>query len=42
MSGIVTHRRILVDFFTLRRDKGAQRNWLDAHTVSGVWRCRST
>ncbi|WP_298951275.1 PepSY-associated TM helix domain-containing protein [uncultured Methylobacterium sp.] len=36
VSGIVTHRRILVDFFTLRRDKAAQRNWLDAHNVSGV------
>ncbi|QRE72927.1 PepSY-associated TM helix domain-containing protein [Methylobacterium aquaticum] len=36
VSGIVTHRRIVSDFFTLRRDKAAQRGWLDAHNVSGV------
>ncbi|MFH6784436.1 MULTISPECIES: PepSY-associated TM helix domain-containing protein [Methylobacterium] len=36
VSGIVTHRRIFADFFTLRRDKAAQRGWLDAHNVSGV------
>ena len=36
VSGIVTHRRIFSDFFTLRRDKAAQRGWLDAHNVSGV------
>ncbi|KMO18854.1 PepSY-associated TM helix domain-containing protein [Methylobacterium platani] len=36
VSGIVTHRRIFTDFFTLRRDKAAQRGWLDAHNVSGV------
>ncbi|GJE16122.1 PepSY-associated TM helix domain-containing protein [Methylobacterium marchantiae] len=36
ISGIVTHRRIFADFFTLRRDKSAQRGWLDAHNVTGV------
>ena len=36
ISGIVTHRRIFSDFFTLRRDKAAQRGWLDAHNVTGV------
>ncbi|WP_419951360.1 PepSY-associated TM helix domain-containing protein [Methylobacterium sp.] len=36
ISGIITHRRIFADFFTLRRDKSAQRGWLDAHNVTGV------
>ena len=36
ISGIVTHRRIFSDFFTFRRDKAAQRAWLDAHNVTGV------
>ncbi|MFE1599245.1 PepSY-associated TM helix domain-containing protein [Methylobacterium sp. ID0610] len=36
VSGIITHRRIIADFFTLRRDKAAQRGWLDAHNVAGV------
>ncbi|WP_407524183.1 PepSY-associated TM helix domain-containing protein [Methylobacterium oryzisoli] len=36
VSGVITHRRIFVDFFTLRRDKAAQRGWLDAHNVTGV------
>ena len=36
ISGIVTHRRIFVDFFTFRRDRSAQRGWLDAHNVAGV------
>ncbi len=36
LSGIVTHRRIFADFFTLRRAKSAQRGWLDAHNVTGV------
>ena len=36
VSGIVTHRRIFADFFTFRRDKSAQRGWLDAHNVAGV------
>ncbi|KST60082.1 peptidase [Methylobacterium sp. GXS13] len=36
ISGIITHRRIFADFFTFRRDKSAQRGWLDAHNVTGV------
>ncbi|MGU3329317.1 PepSY-associated TM helix domain-containing protein [Methylobacterium mesophilicum] len=36
ISGIVTHRRIVTDFFTFRRDRSAQRGWLDAHNVAGV------
>ncbi|KQP30029.1 peptidase [Methylobacterium sp. Leaf104] len=36
ISGIVTHRRIFADFFTLRRDKAPRRGWLDAHNVTGV------
>ncbi|GJE49754.1 hypothetical protein GOFOIKOB_2794 [Methylobacterium tardum] len=36
ISGVVTHRRIFADFFTFRRDKSAQRGWLDAHNVTGV------
>ena len=36
VSGLVTHRRIFADFFTFRRDKSAQRGWLDAHNVTGV------
>ncbi len=36
VTGIVTHRRIFADFFTFRRDRAAQRGWLDAHNVVGV------
>lgn len=36
ISGIVTHRKIFADFFTFRRDRSAQRGWLDAHNVMGV------
>lgn len=36
ISGLVTHRRIFADFFTFRRDRSAQRGWLDAHNVVGV------
>ncbi|UMY18488.1 PepSY domain-containing protein [Methylobacterium organophilum] len=36
LSGIVTHRRIFADFFTVRRANSAQRGWLDAHNVTGV------
>ena len=36
ISGIVTHRRILADFFTFRPRKGGRRAWLDAHNVFGV------
>ncbi|PTD25130.1 PepSY-associated TM helix domain-containing protein [Sphingomonas fennica] len=35
ISGIITHRRIFADFFTLRTGKG-KRSWLDAHNVLGV------
>ncbi len=35
LTGVVTHRRILVDFFTFRPRKG-QRSWLDAHNAVGV------
>lgn len=34
-SGVITHKRIFADFFTLRWRKG-QRSWLDAHNVSAV------
>ncbi|TDS82196.1 PepSY-associated TM helix domain-containing protein [Comamonas sp. JUb58] len=35
VSGVVVHRRIFADFFTLRLGKG-QRSWLDAHNATGV------
>lgn len=35
ISGVITHRRIFADFFTLRWSKG-QRSWLDAHNASAV------
>ncbi|MFN3520691.1 MAG: PepSY-associated TM helix domain-containing protein [Phenylobacterium sp.] len=35
LTGIVTHKKIFADFFTLRLGKG-QRSWLDAHNVTGV------
>lgn len=35
ITGIVTHKKIFTDFFTLRFGKG-QRSWLDAHNVSSV------
>ncbi|WP_279598873.1 PepSY-associated TM helix domain-containing protein [Methylobacterium sp. J-076] len=35
ISGVVTHRRIFVDFFTFRR-RADQRGWLDAHNLAGV------
>ncbi|TVV72925.1 PepSY-associated TM helix domain-containing protein [Sphingomonas solaris] len=35
LSGIVTHKKIFRDFFTLRRGKG-QRSWLDGHNATGV------
>ncbi len=35
VTGIVAHRRIFKDFFTLRTGKG-QRSWLDGHVVLGV------
>ncbi|AUW57581.1 PepSY domain-containing protein [Sphingobium sp. SCG-1] len=35
VSGIVIHKRIFADFFTLRFGKG-QRSWLDAHNVTAI------
>ncbi|WP_263138649.1 PepSY-associated TM helix domain-containing protein [Pseudomonas sp. RIT-PI-AD] len=35
ISGIVTHKKIFKDFFTLRPRKG-QRSWLDGHNLSAV------
>ncbi len=35
MSGIVTHKKIFKDFFTLRRARG-QRSWLDGHNATAV------
>jgi len=35
LSGIITHRKIFVDFFTFRWGKG-QRSWLDAHNALSV------
>lgn len=35
VSGIVTHKRIFLDFFTFRPRKG-QRSWLDAHNAAAV------
>jgi uncharacterized iron-regulated membrane protein len=35
VSGVITHRKIFADFFTLRFGKG-QRSWLDAHNLTAV------
>lgn len=35
ITGIVTHKRIFTDFFTLRLAKG-QRSWLDSHNMTSV------
>lgn len=35
LTGIVTHKKIFRDFFTLRRHKG-QRSWLDGHNATAV------
>lgn len=35
LSGVITHKKIFTDFFTLRLGKG-QRSWLDAHVVTAV------
>jgi len=35
ISGVITHKRIFADFFTLRWRKG-QRSWLDAHNAPAV------
>lgn len=36
VSGVITHKRIFVDFFTFRWRKG-QRSWLDAHNALSVF-----
>lgn len=36
ISGVITHRKIFVDFFTFRGGKG-QRSWLDAHNALSVF-----
>ena len=36
ISGIITHKKIFIDFFTFRRGKG-QRSWLDAHNALSVF-----
>lgn len=35
VSGVITHKKILADFFTFRGGKG-QRSWLDAHNAFSV------
>ena len=35
LSGVITHKKIFQDFFTLRLKKG-QRSWLDGHNVCAV------
>lgn len=35
ISGIITHKKIIADFFTLRFGKG-QKSWLDSHNVISV------
>jgi uncharacterized iron-regulated membrane protein len=36
VSGVIIHRRIFKDFFTLRPHANGQRAWLDAHNLFGV------
>ncbi|WP_277051908.1 PepSY-associated TM helix domain-containing protein [Zestomonas thermotolerans] len=36
VSGVIIHRRIFKDFFTLRPQTNGQRAWLDAHNLFGV------
>ena len=36
ISGVIIHRRIFKDFFTLRPAANGQRAWLDAHNLFGV------
>ncbi|WP_454255953.1 PepSY-associated TM helix domain-containing protein [Pseudomonas sp. Marseille-Q8238] len=36
VSGVIIHRRIFKDFFTLRPSANGQRAWLDAHNLFGV------
>lgn len=36
VSGVITHKKIFIDFFTFRGGKG-QRSWLDAHNMLSVF-----
>ncbi len=36
ISGVITHKKIFVDFFTFRGGKG-QRSWLDAHNALSIF-----
>ncbi len=36
VSGVITHKKIFIDFFTFRGGKG-QRSWLDAHNLLSVF-----
>jgi len=36
ISGVITHKKIFIDFFTFRWGKG-QRSWLDAHNMLSVF-----
>lgn len=36
ISGVITHKKIFVDFFTFRPGKGGQRAWMDGHNVLSV------
>ncbi|MDR3397607.1 MAG: PepSY-associated TM helix domain-containing protein [Pandoraea sp.] len=36
ISGVITHKKIFIDFFTFRWGKG-QRSWLDAHNALSVF-----
>ncbi|MFT4103128.1 MAG: PepSY-associated TM helix domain-containing protein [Burkholderiaceae bacterium] len=36
VSGVITHKKIFIDFFTFRWGKG-QRSWLDAHNLLSVF-----
>ncbi|MEM9530258.1 MAG: PepSY-associated TM helix domain-containing protein [Pseudomonadota bacterium] len=37
VTGIITHRKILKEMFTLRRTRSVRVKWKDAHNVLGVW-----
>ena len=37
VSGVVTHRKILQEFFTLRVNRSLRLRWKDAHNLLGIW-----
>ncbi|MEM1411590.1 MAG: PepSY-associated TM helix domain-containing protein [Pseudomonadota bacterium] len=37
VTGIITHRKILREFFTFRRTRTVRLKWKDAHNVLGTW-----